>query len=475
MEDSTNFTQTLENAINAKTENFNTELLPRVQNNYRLLFTCVKNLNDFLAKKSIINPDPYAAEIKVTELQIPETAAFNENDGANVIGSRLSEYQTILDFLCSFQKFTVENFPISKIKKLQGFNEVFLWDNMSINSTKPNTRMLATMISNSKKNTQAITLSLLNDSLEKSAKSMVDTKEILAQLATFQRENFKLKIRKEIIGSSKFDNSRAFSSPADEFEEIKRLYPELISKKGVPTELIQEIVNEDQGANKEKLQEETLTKLSVSSVTVKKEKPTVKTKDILMLAVFSLGGLAPTLGQLESKMLENIEVLYTRNKNLKSILSSLFRKMFNLKEKERIIDLPVKNSRTNQVTHQKLKVEEFTQNLNSKVRLFSAIAEKGTEYTKIEHSKEDVILPFLNKQISDTQSIYTTLEAFDEYVKKTVESNAAQKEKIKGMKIELSALKASIISINKKRGEYASIREEMEQMKKIGLNNETSL
>lgn len=475
MEDSTNFTQTLEKAINAKIENFNGTLLPRVQNNYRLLFTCVKNLNDFLAKKSMINPDPYAAEIKVTELQIPETEAFSENNSANVIGSRLSEYQTILDYLCSFQKFTVESFPISKIKKLQGFNEVFLWDNLSINSTKQNTRVLATMISNSKKNTQPMTLSLLNDSLEKSAKCMVDTKEILAQLATFQRENFKFKIRKEVIGSSKFDNSKAFSSPADEFEEIKRLYPEIISKKSIPSELIQEIVNEDQGTNKDKLQAETLSKLSVESVPVKREKNTVKTKDILMMAVFSLGGLAPTLNQMELKMQDNIEILYAKNKNLKTLLGNLLRKMFNLKEKERIIDLPVKNSRTNQVTHQKLKLAEFTQNLNAKVRLFSAIAEKGTEYTKIEHSKEDVILPFLNKQISDIQSIYTTLEAFDEYIKKTFESNASQKEKVKGMKIELSALKASIIAINKKRGEYASVREELEQMKKIGLTNELPL
>ena len=44
-----------------------------------------------------------------------------------------------------------------------------------------------------------------------------------------------------------------------------------------------------------------------------------------------------------------------------------------------------------------------------------------------------------------------------------------QKPKIKGMQIELSALRNTIIAINKKRGDYISLKEEEEQMKKLGM------
>ena len=37
------------------------------------------------------------------------------------------------------------------------------------------------------------------------------------------------------------------------------------------------------------------------------------------------------------------------------------------------------------------------------------------------------------------------------------------------MQIELSALRNSIINANKKRSEYASFKEESEQMKKLGI------
>jgi len=45
------------------------------------------------------------------------------------------------------------------------------------------------------------------------------------------------------------------------------------------------------------------------------------------------------------------------------------------------------------------------------------------------------------------------------------------KARIKGLKIDLEALRNSIINVNKKRGEYVSIREEAEQLKKLGINN----
>ena len=41
--------------------------------------------------------------------------------------------------------------------------------------------------------------------------------------------------------------------------------------------------------------------------------------------------------------------------------------------------------------------------------------------------------------------------------------------KVKGLKIDLSSYRNAIIAANKKRGEYASAKEEIEQMQKLGI------
>ena len=99
--------------------------------------------------------------------------------------------------------------------------------------------------------------------------------------------------------------------------------------------------------------------------------------------------------------------------------------------------------------------------------VYTGIGAKGPEYQKIESANEDAILAFVNKQISEVQSDFTTINALDAHFKKNVDD--LLKPKVKGMQIELSALRNSIINANKKRGEYASFKEESEQMSRLGI------
>ena len=78
-------------------------------------------------------------------------------------------------------------------------------------------------------------------------------------------------------------------------------------------------------------------------------------------------------------------------------------------------------------------------------------------------------MSFVNKQISELQSQFVIINALDAYFKKEV--NTEFKTRVKGMQIELSALRNSIINANKKRSDYVSYKEEAEQMKKLGITD----
>ena len=59
------FNQIVISASTEKEKWFDTVELPKMQDNYRLHLTCVKNLAEALIKRGLINSDPYKNEKKI--------------------------------------------------------------------------------------------------------------------------------------------------------------------------------------------------------------------------------------------------------------------------------------------------------------------------------------------------------------------------------------------------------------------------
>ena len=123
MEENTAFTNQLEVALAQKQEWFNSECLPDMLNDYRLLYTCVKNINELLTKKSLIIEDPYKLEKKISEIIVPDMTSFPESEAPTILGERLSAYEIMLDYICTYFRFSVENITIASNKKLLDLND----------------------------------------------------------------------------------------------------------------------------------------------------------------------------------------------------------------------------------------------------------------------------------------------------------------------------------------------------------------
>ena len=79
-------------------------------------------------------------------------------------------------------------------------------------------------------------------------------------------------------------------------------------------------------------------------------------------------------------------------------------------------------------------------------------------------------LDFLNKNIAEAQKLMTKLTALDEFFKSSVPSD--KKSFVKGLKIELTSLKNTLINVNQHKADYLSYIEEQTQMQKLGIQNE---
>lgn len=465
-----NFVNELQTALNKKQEWYNSVRLQEMLMQYRLMYTCVKNLFENFVKKSLIVPDPYRLDKKISGIVVPETSEFAESEIAKVFGERFSNYETMLDFICTYFRFSIENFTIQKVKQLLDLNKVFEWDNLSSNSTKMNTRALAMVVSNAKKGAPNVVQSMINDSLDKCAQSTGEINKILTELSVFLRELYKGGLRRDLFDHPDFDKAKAAESSEAELAEIKRLYTKVTGKKNFYTDLVNEIIEEDHAPDKDRRRAAVLERLQIKesskSVTVKKAAGP-DTKEMLMQSVLAVGATAPTLAQLISKLSDNIELLYKTKSTFFSKLICALKKAFHISEKERICNLVIKDSKTGAERTQKIKINEFMSDFSRKERIYNGIATKGIEYSKIQSSSEDAILSFVNKQISELQSLFVVINAFDSHFKQEVATEF--KTGIKGMQIELSALRNSIINANKKRSEYASYKEEAAQMQKLGI------
>ena len=114
-----------------------------------------------------------------------------------------------------------------------------------------------------------------------------------------------------------------------------------------------------------------------------------------------------------------------------------------------------------------MNIDDFLYDLAQKIRVYNGIGTQGMEFQRVIQYPEDKIFNFVCKQISECQSLYTIINSLDSFFK--TEVDIINRPKIKGLQIDLSALRNSIVTANKKRADYQSVKEESEQMSKLGI------
>ena len=465
------FSQAVIDAVEAKTEWYDKEELPNLLEQYRLLHTCVKNIFEFLVKKSLITPDPYKLDKKISDIKAPENSNYTENERALTIGMRFSDYESTLDFLCNYYKFSVSNLVLPNIKKLVDLNAAFVWNQFTPNSVKPNTRGLAELVLRARQNADALTQSMVTDSLSKASRALTEITRILKGLADFQKEYYKGQVRKNVFSQAGFDANKALQSPAEEMAQIKKHFTAGMGKTPFYNDLVDELIREDTAPNKADLQQAVLAKLNVESHDADKKKKEVDTKDMIMGALRVLGALPPQLEAVLQKVQENHDILESEHNSLGDKIKRLIQKAFNLPEKPLFYNILISDASTEAKRRERINFQQFTTELATRSRRYASCADKGSQvYANIAAQKEEKILEFVTNQLAECNKTLKILAGLDDFFKQAAAPE--NKSKIKGVKMEITSIKNCVVKANQVRAEYAAYVEEEAQMRKLGITNE---
>lgn len=447
---------------------FNRIKLPKIQDAYRLHLSCVSNIFETLAKRGLIIPDPYKKDNKVTSIQIPEMTPFNDNERSQVLGIRLSNYESVIDYICNYMRFSVEILSIDIIKKMFELNNSFSWNNLSLNSTRSNTRALATVINELKNNSDQLTVSMIKDNILKTQTAITEITKTLESLAEFQKERYKLDIRKNILDNSSFNKEKAYNSSQEMMNEIKRLFPSCMQKKPLNNDLIAEIIAEEIAPNKIELQTNLLAKIQVAEAANETKTTTIDTHSILMESLRLVGTTYDSYKVIYDKINSNHEILQNGKKSFKVKLIKLIRSIFGLDEPLIDYEVILVDKKTDAKRKEIIHYNEFINGFIKRIKIYSAFCVKDSPgFNKISQQKDEAILEYLNKQITENNHLFALIIALDEYFKNNVDSS--DRSKIKGCSMELTTIKNILVKANQQRSDYIAYAEEAEQMKKLGI------
>lgn len=471
VEDIIEFSNSLQENLMKKQNWYNTKGLPAVLENFRLLHTCTKNLYELLVSKSLIVPDVYHTNQKIAGVTSPSTSNFTDNEAPMAIGTRFSEYETMLDYICTYVHFSVESLDMATIKRLIEFLQSFTWSDYSPTSLKPNIRGLAMCLSQAKSNAPQITLSLISDSVEKCKGAAESITRQLNELGRFQREMYKGCLRKDLFEHPNFNKEIAFSSPENEMTEIRKLFPLVMGKANFYPELVNEIINEDQGSNAKALRADLEKKLHVNESAIKSEKQAGNDHRAELLdSVNVLGALGPIYQTIYRKINLNFSLMKEQKKGLGASIGAFFKRLFKIKEKEQVYAMLVTDPTTHEKVTRSFRVAEVTSKIEHTKDLLSDIAAKGAFYKSLVAKRSEDILSFLDKEIAECRGQYNLMMGLEIFFQNEIP--AAKKANMRGFKLELDSVRATIINANAKKAEYQEVVEEERQLQKLGLTDE---
>jgi len=454
-----NYTEALQQVLIARKDWLEKEELGKLKDDLRSFHTSFASLYNIYLKKKLIDEDPYKQETKISELEVPETSAFVEAKRIEQLSIRLSNYDSQLDFLVNFYQLSIDFLNLDRIKRIVGLVRYVDWVALSPDSQSVMTKAVAELSLQSKSGVDTITLSIIGESLSRLAKTTGTIMSILKDLSAYYREYYKLELRQKVTQSMQANEAS--------MDNIRKKMQSAMPGSPYYKELIDELIKEDYTKAGADMRQAILNSLKVAEEKPKAAKAAVNFKNILLDGIQVIGGAGACLVEIGTKLDENQVVMESHKKSLLEAIKQLIRQITNAEPEEVIYIVEYLDTAKGVPVKEKVLFHQLRDEMNKKAKILNSFV-RGPAYQKLSAMAEDQIIGYLERNIKDVQTYHRTLSALDEFFKARVDAD--DRNKIKGIKPELSTLKNSIVRANQLRHEYSASKEEEDQLRRLGIN-----
>ncbi|MDR1231225.1 MAG: hypothetical protein LBK61_07475 [Spirochaetaceae bacterium] len=453
----------LREALAQRHEWLSNEEIPKLRNSFRQFYLAYATLYTILVSKSTIAADPYKNESKVSELVMPEIGLLNENNRHDQFSLRLANFDNQLDFIVNFYALSVDELTQDKIKILLAVVKFIDWLHTTPDSSSQNTQAMANIITTVRQHPyDPLSAKNFTESLKKLEVETKELTSLLKEFSDYNREVYKFAVREQITAHLSADEITTAN--------IKKKFPGVFKGKPFYTELIEDIVKEDTSQDAPVLQKKVLKSLAVEGAVQEdaKEKQPVSIKLYLIEGINAMGSAGTTLGDVLAKIEINHRLFQNKRKSLGEKIKELFAAIIS-KESDPVVYNceSIDPNRNGGLIKEKILYSQFRDDLEKKSKVLRAVAANGAAAAKLETMEEDQLVDLLDRNIREIQIYLRQLTFFDGFFKSEVD--ASDKDKVKGIKPELSTLKNAVTKAAAKKQDYMAAQEEAAQFKKLGI------
>jgi hypothetical protein len=460
MADTNDYTKALTEVLAARAGWLEKSEMVKLKDEFRIFQTAFAALYKLCLKKGLITEDPYKNEVKIGDLQVPETGPFTETDYKDQFSLRLSSYDSQLDFLVNFYQFSLEFLEVDRIKRILGLVKFIDWTRLTNNSDVPNNKAMNEILTLAKTGADPLSTSIINESLSKLSKTTGNILGYLKLVSAYNREAYKLDLRVSVFSSLPAGETSVTSAIRKNFA---------INMKGRPfyPDLVEEVIKEDSpgGAS---LRENVLKQMAVPNAKPKTVAPQVVFKAILIDGLNAIGSAHTVMAEIAEKLDENAAVLENRKTGFWERVKRVIRQMLNKEPEPAIFNVEYLDPIKGVPVREKVDFAQFRSDMDRKGRTLAALSSRsGPAFNKMQSMAEEQLLGMLERNIRDAQTMHKIFGALDDFFK--LEAGKEDRDKIKGIKPELATMKNAIVRANQRRHEFSAQKEEEEQMKKLGI------
>ena len=464
---SDDFVIDLEKAIEAQRDYLDKERLPKIRELFRTFHANFMSMYNVLLKKGQIGEDPYKADTKISEVQAPPATPFLENERNEKMSIRLSQFESQLDFLNNYYQFSAEFLTMKRLKGITELINYIQWPKLSENSTNINTRVTAELVNKVRQGTDPLSANIMNDAVTQLSKITVQLLTHFKELTAFQREFYKREVRERVLHKISVPEG----SPGERHEaasrQIKRAFAEEMSDEPYYPELIDEILQEEYSEGASQLQAELLKRL-YPQIMEKKEEKKVDYKEILLDAIRQLSSSSLHLDKTIQKLNDSLMLVKQKKIGFREKFRKWLKSLVQKKDEANILIIEVFDERTAISKNVKLNFDQFVQGMSKSAKILSVLSSKvSSTYMRLENADDDKVFEFLSNQIVELEKTLNMLPALDVYFKSEVPRES--RGRMKGIKLEINAIKNILVKVKQKRHEYVAKKEEEEQLKKLGI------
>lgn len=471
MEDAQAFARRLEASLDAKRDRLDRVELPKLKTNFKLFQTAYEGIYNVLFKKGVIHEDPYKYEMKISEVQVPPESPFIESEKIDAMSVRLSQFDSYLDFLNNYYQFSVDFLSMGRIKRLLSLVKYFNFTQFTDTSNQLNTRFFAEFVSTVKRGSDELSSGIIAEAVNQLDKTTRDILAALKELAGYHRERYKLEVRDIVMVGLTLEAESVIAHRDEALRAIKRKQAEMTVELPFYPELVEEILLEDYSSDGPSLREAVIKKLAVQQE-VKTEKQKEKSFKVVILdGVRAIASASYSIEDSLEKLGENSTILQSRNTSFFAKLKAALRNMFSPEDKGVHYEVEILDAITGQRAIENIDFNAFIEEGGHKARSLSGLLQKnGPSWKRLETAPEDQDFKFLERTMEDIQRLVKRMTALDDFFKTAVP--AEDRSRLRGIKAELLTIKGALIKANQKKHEYISQREEMEQMRRLGINSD---